>query len=246
MLLRSSQLSKGASGDPAVRCQLRSRSSSHDHAAQHIAVTAEVFRAAVDHEVDAEAEGALADRRGEGVVADDQRSGVVPDGGGGLEVRDVEQRIRGSLDPQEARSRDRDLDGPGTAEVDELERGTALPAEVAELFHRTVVGFDRRHQPLTRAEQVEYRHVGGEAGGERNRADATLEGRHARFQRGAVRRAFAAVAVAARVAAVRVAFERGAEIDGLSDRADSRIGCVSGVHAQRVEAGALHRSACLG
>ena len=75
----------------------------HD-AGEHVAVTAEVLGGAVHHDVDAEVEWPLAHRRRKGVVADDERPGVVAEGRELLQVRDVEERVRRCLEPQQTRA----------------------------------------------------------------------------------------------------------------------------------------------
>src|SRR5580692_4956916 len=111
-----------------------------------------------------------------------------------------------------------------------------------ELLDGAIVSIVRRYQPIARVKQLQHRHVSREPRGKRGRPDATLEGRDARFERGAVGCALAAVAIAARIAAIRVALEGGREIDRLRQRPGCRLGGVGAVHAQGVLAELLtHR-----
>jgi len=155
------------------------------------------------------------------------------------QVRDVEERVRRCLDPQQPRAaaarRERRLDGRAVGEVDELDARAAALREHRELPERAVIAFLGRHEQIARAEELEHCHVGRQPRGEGCRAGSTLEARHARFQRRTVRGALAAVAVASRVVPIHVALEGRAEEDRLGHGARRRVGRVRGVDTERVE-----------
>src|SRR5215469_8712999 len=102
---------------------------------------------------------------------------------------------------------ERRFDGRRVGEIDEREMCSAALGKDAELFERAVVTLLRGHEEIATREELEHRHVGGQARGESRGTGAAFEAREAGFERGAVRCALAAVAVASRVGTIGIALE---------------------------------------
>src|SRR5207253_4752189 len=75
----------------------------NDRAADRVAVSVDVFRRGVDDDVGAEGQRLLQQRRGERVVDDGERSGLFRQPGTGLNVGDLQERVRRRLQPQKLR-----------------------------------------------------------------------------------------------------------------------------------------------
>ena len=111
----------------SIRSTVASRLREHQCASLHVAVTAEVLGARVQHDVGAELQGPLQDRRPEGSVHDELRARAMSDLGDGGDVDDVHQRIGRSLHPdQPCVGSDRVAQRAQVAHVHEL--GLASPA----------------------------------------------------------------------------------------------------------------------
>src|SRR5688572_4656781 len=199
-------------------------------AANDIRMPVEVFRRRVHHDVEAVLQRLLDPRRGEGVVADGNDAALARDGGDGLQVDQLEQRIGRGLDPDHFRIR---LDGllkrPHLGKVRECRAdiGRALAhlledeiAAAVEVVH----GDDVRARVEELQHGADRRHAGGE--GEAGFAafqlrDAGLE----RIARGIARARVVEALVLAR-ARLRVG---GGGVDRRHHRAGLRIRPLPGV-----------------
>jgi hypothetical protein len=157
-----------------------------DEAADHVGVTAEVFRRGVEDEVGAQLEGLLEIRRGEGVVHDDYR----PDGVCGLgrlaDVDQVQEGVRRRLQPDDpgrlvevVREAGRDLVGR------EVREAVALRlVDLREHAVHAAVDVVHGDDALPGAHEVHDRRRGSQAGGVRKPVLGVLERRQTGLERG--------------------------------------------------------------
>src|SRR5262249_30130330 len=104
------------------------------HAADDVGVAAEVLGGGVHDEVGAQLEGTLVGRGGERVVDGDESVAPAPHDLG--DVDDIEQRVGGALDPEEARvGAHRGVDGGQIGLADEV---VAQAPAAQHLVHQTV------------------------------------------------------------------------------------------------------------
>ena len=158
----------------------------------HVGVAGEVLRRGVHDEVDAVLEGALEQGSGEGVVHHDVGAGLVGGSGDRRDVRDLERRVGGRLEPHERGVGAGGDHGLGVGDVDELGAQPPARLEVAELHDRAGVGVPRHDDLAVRADEVEHGRHRREAGGE-GQAAATLERAERVLEGGPGRVAVAAV-----------------------------------------------------
>ena len=133
----------------------------------------------------------------------------------------------------------RDVVEPG--HVDEARGHAPLREQVLENVRGAVVDVARRDHVVARREALEDRGHGGEAGAERRGRGAAFEGGQRRFESVAIGVVVARIEVAARIAAVGAALERGRQVDRLRDRAGGRVDPVPGVNGQGLETKRLGR-----
>ena len=108
--LRSTSQQSNGDGTPPPqawnscnRGKQRARLAKHQHAAQHVAVAAQVLRAAVHDDVGAKREGPLQHRRRERVVAAQERAARMREPGERRDVAYAKERIRRRFQPEQAR-----------------------------------------------------------------------------------------------------------------------------------------------
>src|SRR5581483_11808886 len=121
----------------------------HERAAEDVRVAVDVLGRRVEHDVRSELERALDDRRRERVVDDDERSLRAGELRAGGYVRDLEERVRRRLEPEELRLlRERRLDGGEVLRVHEVELDAELGVELREDAPGPAVEVLRRDDPV--------------------------------------------------------------------------------------------------
>ena len=209
----------------------------HQHAADGVAVAAEVLGRAVDHDVGAQRQRALEERAHEGVVHHYEGAVSMRDGADGADVHQLQPRVGGSLDP----------DHPGLRRPGRLHRFGPGGVDEAE-------GETHRLEHLLEesiGSPVEVVHGNGVVGGSQKPHDGRL-GRHARgegqavapalergdagLQRGPGRVAGPRILVAAVLAQLRLGIGGRLE-DGNHDRPGRRLRLLAGVNGPGREAG---------
>ena len=178
------------------RCRAR-----HHRAAHHVAVTVQVLRGRVHHEVGAEREGLLPRRRQERVVDCDEGTAGVPELRDRGNVGDAQQRVARSLDPHQRR---RPRQGLGqcslVTEIDEFHLALAAAAPGVEQPIGAPVAIVRRDDASAHRHEVADHRDRRHAACRNDRAAALLELRQRRRQQVARGVARAGVVVGALLA----------------------------------------------
>ena len=199
-------------------------------------MTAEVLRDAVHDRVGAELERALQRRRGERVVDHDLRARRVCDRGHGLDVDDLQQRVRRCLDPHEPRlGTDRAGERVGIGEVARRHLETPRAEHLGEQAVRAAVHVVGQHHVVAGPQRQQQRRLGGHPAREREPALAAFErGERAARAPRASGSPTARVVPHLRVADVVLGVRRGL-IDRHVHRAEGGVGILPGVDRARLE-----------
>jgi len=149
----------------------------HDHAADHVGVTIEVFGRRMHNQVSAMFQRTLQDRRGEGVVDRDQQAALARDRADRLQVDDLQGRVGRSFDPDQFRVRlDRGLERGRIGQVDEAEiQPRAAPPHALEQAIAAAVDVVHRDNMITAVEQLQQGRGRRQSGGKGEAAGAALQ-----------------------------------------------------------------------
>ena len=127
--------------------------------------------------------------------------------------------------------------------VDEVHRQSPGYENLAQLFERAVITFDRRDQMVARSQRLKHRRSRRQSGTEGGRFASAFQCRQRLLERAPVRIVAARINEFARITSVRRAFESGRKLNRRRDRASRFIDRVTGMHRQRFD---LHeRVSCI-
>ena len=170
-------------------------------ASDHVAVSAQVFRRAVHHEVRAQLQRPLEIRARKRVVHRQQRSGTPRHFGHRRQIHELQQRIRRRLHPDQPRVRpDRRREGRRRSRIGVVHLHAPRAIHFLQQPVRPAVQVVARHHVVARRKQLEHGRRGRHAGSERQAVGAAFERRQRPFQRLARRIARARIFVGARPA----------------------------------------------
>lgn len=153
-------------------------------AAAEVAVAAQIFGAAVDHDIDAKGDGRLVDRGGEGVVDNGGDTSFPGQGCDLSDVDDLQQRVGGRLDHYRPGFRGYGLDDCGRIGGDE---GVVNPQPAKSLGRQgvgaAIEGLEQYHVFTACDRAEDGRADGGHAGRKEHRLFRQFECRHLLFDR---------------------------------------------------------------
>ena len=199
-----------------------------EHAANYIAVAADVFGGRVSHHVDAAFERPLQNGCGERAIADRDRLGLARDLSDGGQVGDLHERVRRRFEPDQARvGTERGAHRIHRRHINIGGFQSPLTEHAADHLAQRPVDIVRRQNVVAGFEALDHGGGHGQSRGKHQRLFAALQIGQALFQHGAVRVAVAGIAEAARVGAFRAAFKRGGEVDGRRHRAGGGVDVAS-------------------
>ena len=147
----------------------------HEEACDDVVVSAQVFRAAVQHDVRAERQGLLEMRREEGIVDGEQGAVFVRERRERRDVRDLHHRVRRGLNEDELRLRAHTLaDECEVAHVDVFEGDAVARKDFFGETHRAAVEVFAHQDVIARRKKRENELHRRHARGKRPRAPAAL------------------------------------------------------------------------
>ena len=219
-----------------TRAKKSSASRAMTHAAEDVAVAAEILGRRVHHEIGAELNRPLQDGCRPRVVDGEPRARPARDRGSGRDVGHVQPRVRRRLSPDEPGTRSHGrLDGRRIGHVHER-RLQAPPREViAQQDRRAVVGILGRDHVIAGIERLEDGRRRGRSGRERRGARAAFQLAETRLEREPRGVGRPRVNETAGILAVRGALEGSGQMNRRRHRARARIDGAAGMNGQRFD-----------